>query len=171
MKRLLVSMIVFCSMVVLATSAWALYTVPGGVDVGDEDVLINSTKLPNSGLATEQAWITSVLGSSWLISDSDLGIGPSDALATNGTNVYAMSLPTAPTYFYVKTGNVDSGFDHFLYENKDNLAYGVVNIGAWGSNANVGKISHVGSVPEPTTLLLLGFGLVGLAGIGRKMKK
>lgn len=45
-----------------------------------------------------------------------------------------------------------------------------------GLYPNGGNISHsqifgTAAVPEPTTLLLLGLGLIGIAGIGRKLKK
>jgi hypothetical protein len=36
---------------------------------------------------------------------------------------------------------------------------------------NIGKISHIGEVPESGTMILLGIGLLGLVGYGRGVLK
>ena len=42
--------------------------------------------------------------------------------------------------------------------------------------SNIGKVSHIGEfvgqpVPEPSFILFIGAGLVGIAGVARKKKK
>jgi hypothetical protein len=47
------------------------------------------------------------------------------------------------------------------------LDYAVIDIEGAGF-ANIGKISHIAAIPEPSTLILLGGGLLGLAVYGRR---
>jgi len=99
---------------------------------------------------------------------------PTDPKDATITYVSGPIISGSPLYLYVKDGNHDPAWYIF---NLSALAWnGTATIDLNDFWPNGGAISHVTilgptSVPEPTTLLLLGFGLVGLAGIGRKLKK
>ena len=94
--------------------------------------------------------------------------------------------PSAPAYLLVKDGNHNPIW--YIYDlhnldldgNPSTAAYvwnGTDQIDIMGLWSGNGAISHVAlfgtaaNVPEPFTMLLLGLGLVGLAGAGRKFKK
>jgi len=170
------------SLLLFASNASADLTITGtgtpldGTNVGLQDSLYASAnasaKLTNSGLATEQAWVESELGAGWAIEDK---LEPVTCYPTNQPGVYAFALPDTPTYFFIKTGKVDGTFDHFMYTNAASLDWGVFAPADWGTDANIGKLSHVGvvgsPVPLPAAVWLLGSGLLGLVGIRRRIKK
>ena len=86
-----------------------------------------------------------------------------------------------PSLFLIKVGSgvglandgSTSTFSHYLFENVDSLSYAVIDLLLFEKstgNVTVSMVSHV-SVPEPTTLSLLGLGLLGLAFTARRKQR
>jgi hypothetical protein len=163
-----------------ASSSWAVLI----GDVGSLDPLYACANV-NSGAQNEADWLNSLLGTSF---DSNYveanKIQPTfEAVTGVGAlpNEYAFQLPSNEGYFLVKTGNAT--YDHWLFQNVDSTFWGTVLVGGSYTTIVGGQtvtfngrdidfISHVvpagAPVPEPATLMLLGVGLIGLAGYGRK---
>ena len=97
----------------------------------------------------------------WVESDTDETVIAYD---------FATYFGFVPDYYLLKLGNgVVSGDSSFIFENVSNLDFAVVDLDAFGEKVDMYAISHVTvPVPEPSTMLLLGSGLVGLALYGRK---
>lgn len=79
-----------------------------------------------------------------------------------------------PVYLLVKDGNHIPRW--YLFDISDWNGTDTISMSGFWTGADGGSISHVGlygpdcpQVPEPGTLLLLGLGLVGLAGLRRKL--
>ena len=91
--------------------------------------------------------------------------------AFNGVSITDLTNPSAFTAFSVDPASNVIGFN----SSDVSLIGGVLYINYEGLNTPYGSLAQVdltapAGVPEPTTLLLLGLGLVGLAGVRRKFK-
>jgi hypothetical protein len=175
-----------CSIFAITTSALALKV--GTTDVGGVDTLIADTLLSNSNPATEIAWINSILTSlnnTVVTSYQTIDFSGNPANFWQQTNVvgtYAMKTPTNPEYFMIKTGKIGSpDYRDFLFDNQNSMAWAVVNLSGLAADIteinqlNIGKFSHIlevngdsTTVPEPGTMMLLGFGMLGLAIYGKR---
>jgi len=195
MKKSIVTLIALCGLLVFGGSAWSLTITPGNIDVGGVDTYLAGAALGNSGDATELAWVQNELltlgyNNNVVMTAKTPTNDGAGWVQTNGNlNAYAFDMQgDSSDYFLIKTGNLSAppgynppstNLDTFLFKNDPNLVYAVVDLvnSIPGINLiEIEKFSHIDefnptSVPEPTTMLLLGLGLVGLAGVGRKFKK
>lgn len=144
-----------------------------GTDVGSTDIFIAETTLTGSP-AVETAWVNSLL-------DPDVTFAIQtetvDYFLTDTADVYAFALSTAPSHFIIKNSTQVA-----LFANVGSMDWGVFNTLSLSSAFNLPgeefQISHVTelsgngvNVPEPSTMALLGLGLLGMSIARRKAKK
>ena len=145
--------------------------------VGSVDNFLASTMLGNSSTATEESWVSGILGYAANIDYRDNFSASSGWELVNGSqDHWAHSLTTDPAYYVLKLGVGNSGADtHYLYENIAALSWAVIDLSELltGQNLdfNFGRISHISefdgtpttqlSEPGSFVLLIIGFGFLG----------
>jgi len=164
------------TLVCMSSNSWAVLI----FDAGTKDVLLASTTLSNSSYADEEAWIESFLNFDIIYTKLDAATGESglwEAVTDGNAGDFAFDFGSGLDidYFLVKTGT-PTGIEatHFLFDNLSSFQWAYVNLSDFGTIDlnNIGVISHVGTstgtVPEPSTIVLLSLGLLGLGFNRRK---
>jgi hypothetical protein len=141
--------------------------------VGSVDNFLASTVMQGNGKATEEAWVSGILGFAVAINyqnDTTAGTGwdPVDGTSDH----WAHALVTDPAHYVLKLGVGNSGADtHYLFENLADLSWAVIDLsvalaGQSALDFNFGRVSHIGELgggsidlSEPSALGLLIFGL------------
>jgi len=178
-----------CALLMLAPAAQATSIIYNPSDsnivTGIEDLVVESVEydvLFERGTFAAVFDFSGDLGS-WVAppiwGSADLAIAAADAIntlfnSTNGGDVEIPSDATIPFYYVPHSFSGLSVLNALGYDSSGNwMTHPVTNWSApvEGAPYLYAKFSSSTPVPEPATMLLLGTGLVGLAGVGRRKRK
>lgn len=179
MKKHISILMAIVGVLIVASTSWALTITT--------ETLPQWTGTDNSNLNNDQiATIVGYGGTLDLLYKQDVGAGSDTGSFASSYSTVFDNTPTDPKDATISnvSGPFISGTPIYLYVKDGNAmpAYYIFDISAWNGNdtiyledfwPNRGAISHVAiygtaAVPEPATLILLGLGLLGIAGIRRK---
>lgn len=171
MKKIISSML-FTAVVAFCTPASAYVIKAGemyaGTNVGALDTLLGQSSMQgNSNPTSETKWVNSILDidTSYVDKTNNVNI----FATVESSSVFAFQLNATPGYFLIKNAKWWA-----VFENNGNASWGVVDFSKLNSgfkfkdleNTKISHVSEFGkfaNVPEPSGLLLLGLGLLGLS--------
>lgn len=145
-----------------------------GTDVGSIDTYIDKATLSNNSTTTQTNWVNQVLSSLGYTDTATFQIRdePVVYFLTDTSDIFAFHMEAPASEFFL----IKNSEEVALFANNDELLWGVfAAIPSMNLTAGNFEISHVtrlnpAPVPEPSTFLLLGSGIVGVALYRRKRK-
>jgi hypothetical protein len=183
----------------ISVSVSAIPSIPPEVPPGEEDTLVHVDNVKPSSDAAESEFMSDYLGAAWsdiwfYKVDGSAGADGGWFAVDDGdvdTDLWAFDFGGVGVHhFLIKgpAGNILTYKDktdntitftgtHFLFENPGQ--YAVIDLNAFSRTLPNGKtkgvtidfVSHVGAVPEPSIVALIGIGLLGMALVHRRSRK